>query len=250
MTPYYEDGAVTIYHGAAEDVLPDVDERFDLVVTSPPYNMGISTGGSFPRGRSYGKWSGGLLAGGYGADRDARPWDEYIPWQQSILRQCWARLEPAGAIFYNHKPRVQDGVLLHPRTFLPPELPVRQEIIWARPGGINAGITHFCSTYETIFVLADAGFRLKSKGVSMLGDVWRITPDVNTQHPAPFPLGLPGRIFESTYTASVLDPFAGSGTTLKAAQARGIRAVGIELDERWCEHAAKRCSQLVIEGAA
>lgn len=242
---------MTLYEGAAEDVLPQLDDEFDLVFTSPPYNMGISTGGSFPRGRSYGKWSGGLLAGGYGADRDARPWPEYIAWQQAVLRECWRLLADYGAIFYNHKPRVQDGKLLHPRTFLPAELAenVRQEIIWARPGGINAGITHYCSTYEVILVIAKPRFRLRDKSASMLGDVWRATPDMNTEHPAPFPKGLPGHALETTGAYSVLDPFSGSGTTLLAAKERGIRAVGVELDPRWCDLAVKNLAPQTLFGA-
>ena len=249
--PYWasEDGDVTLYLGDCELILSDWLSEFahskaHIVVTSPPYNMGISTGGSFPRGRSYGKWSGGLLAGGYGEYRDARPWPEYIAWQQTILRECW-RLCPAGAIFYNHKPRVQDGKLLHPRTFLPPEFEpfVRQEVIWARPGGINAGITHYCSTYEVIIVIARPGFRLKSKSASMLGDVWRVVPVANTEHPAPFPKELPGHALETTGARSVLDPFAGSGSTLLAAKERGARAVGIEVDRRWCDLAVRGLSQ-------
>ncbi len=244
----YQDSLVTLYPGRAEDVLATLDDEFDLVFTSPPYNMGISTGGSFPRGRSYGKWSGGLLAGGYGEDRDARPWPEYIEWQRGVLRECWRLLGPAGAIFYNHKPRVQDGKLLHPRTFLPPELEpfVRQEVIWARPGGINAGITHYCSTYEVILVVARADFRLRSKSASMLGDVWRATPEANSEHPAPFPPELPGNAIETTGARSVLDPFAGSGSTLRAAKARGVRAVGVELDPRWCDLAVRKLAQSSI----
>lgn len=250
--PYYEDDLVTLYCGEAENVLPTLKDEFDLVFTSPPYNMGISTGGSFPRGRSYGKWSGGLLAGGYGSDRDARPWPEYIAWQHGVLRECWRLLGPAGAIYYNHKPRVQDGVLLHPRTFIPRELSVRQEIVWARNGGINAGITHYCSTYEVILVVPRTAFRLRDKSASMVGDVWSIAADVNTEHPAPFPKALPGRALETTGAQSVLDPFAGSGTTLRAALDRGVRAVGIEKDERWCELAVRRLGQqpLLASGAA
>lgn len=246
--PAYEDDLVTLWNGAAEDVLPGLDDEFDLVFTSPPYNMGISTGGSFPRGRSYGKWSGALLAGGYGEDRDARPWPEYIEWQQTVLRECWRLLGPAGAIFYNHKPRVQDGKLLHPRTFLPPEFEpfIRQEVIWRRPGGINAGITHYCSTYEVIIVVARPAFRLKSKSASMLGDVWNVVPEANTEHPAPFPKELPGHALETTAARSVLDPFAGSGSTLKAARERGARAVGVELSARWCDLAIRGLSQGVL----
>lgn len=249
MTPYYADDLATLYNGRAEEILPDLAGGFDLVFTSPPYNMGISTGGSFPRGRAYGKWSGGLLSGGYDDDRDARPWPEYIAWQKAVLRECWRLLGPAGAIFYNHKPRVQDGELLHPRSFLPEEFRVRQEVIWARNGGINAGLTHYCSTHEVILVVGRPDFRLRDKSASMVGDVWHIAADVNTEHPAPFPKKLPGRAIETTGAQSVLDPFAGSATTLRAAKDAGVRSVGIESSERYCEMAVRRLAQESLFGA-
>lgn len=245
MKPYYEDDSVTLYHGRAEEVLPTLpDASVDLVFTSPPYNLGNSTGGSFPSGKSYGKWTGSSLAAGYGdAHRDNLPWPDYIAWQHAVLRECWRILCPAGAIFYNHKPRVQAGVQLHPRTFVPPECPIRQEIVWARAGGINAAPTHYCPTYELILVLAKPGFRLRDKGASMVGDVWRFPQEANTEHEAPFPLKLPAQAIQTTGARSVLDPFSGSGTTLRAAKDAGIRAVGVEVQERHCAATVRRLGQ-------
>ena len=250
--PYYADDLVTLYHGACEDVLPTLPaDSVDLVFTSPPYNLGNSTGGSFPDGKVYGKWSGGSLHAGYGEHRDNMPWPDYIAWQQAVLRECWRILGPAGAIFYNHKPRVQAGVQLHPRTFVPPEIPIRQEIVWARAGGINAAPTHYCGTYELILILAKPDFRLKSKATSMVGDVWRFPQQPNSEHPAPFPIELPSQAIETTGARSVLDPFAGSGTTLRAAKSAGARAIGIELEPRFCEMAVRRVAQEAFDlGAA
>lgn len=242
--PYYDEGGITIYHGRAEDVLPLLPaESVELVFTSPPYNLDNSTGGSFPRGKSFGRWAGGALASGYGEHRDNLPWPEYIAWQQAVLSECWRVLGPAGAIFYNHKARVQAGVQLHPRTFVPEECAIRQEIIWARGGGINASPAHYCPTHELILLLAKPDFRLRSKRASTVGDVWRYSAQPNTEHEAPFPIQLPSTALETTGVQSVLDPFCGSGTTLRAAKDRGIRAIGIELQERWCEYAARRCAQ-------
>jgi site-specific DNA-methyltransferase (adenine-specific) len=249
--PYYVQDGITLYHGRCEDVLRDMPpESVDLIITSPPYNLGNSTGGSFPAGKVYGKWSGSSLAGGYDEHRDNLPWPEYIAWQHAVLRECWRVLGPAGAIFYNHKARVQAGVLLHPQTFVPPELPIRQHIIWARAGGINAAPTHYCGTHELILVIAKPAFRLKSKGASMVGDVWRFPQQPNTDHPAPFPIELPSQAIETTGAQVVLDPFSGSGTTLRAAKDAGVRGVGIESSERWCEASVLRLGQQSLFGEA
>jgi site-specific DNA-methyltransferase (adenine-specific) len=258
MRPYYDDGAVTIYHGDCREILPQL-EPVDLIVTSPPYNLGVTTGGGFghyrdghDKGGRAGKWGGSAATGGivYDDHEDAMPAVEYEAWQRDILRLCWAQLTDRGAIFYNHKPRVQAATLWLPLT-LNPDLPVRQIIIWARAGGVNFSPTHYCPTHEWIVVFAKPAFRLKSRAASGVGDLWRVPQDGNNMHPAPFPLGLPGRAIESVGPSSVLDPFAGSGTTLRAAKDAGVRAIGIEISERYCAMAVDRLAQgSLLEGAA
>lgn len=84
-----------------------------------------------------------------------------------------------------------------------------------------------------------------------MGDVWP-TPIARVDgHPAPFDKSIPGRCIEATGATTVLDPFAGSGTTLVAAKEAGVSAIGVELEERYCEIAARRLSQGVLDfGAA
>jgi len=254
LTPYYDDGQAVIYHGDCRQVLTDVDHelpRFDLIFTSPPYNLGVTSGGGFADTRKYpdmkmGKWGGGALAHGYTDHDDAMPLDVYEAWQRDVLTDCWAQLSDRGAIFYNHKPRVQAGTLWLPLR-LNPDLPLRQIIVWARAGGMNFAPTHYVPTHEWIMVIARPEFRLKSKGASGVGDLWRIPQESNPDHPAPFPLGLPARAIESTAPRSVLDPFMGSGTTLRAAKDAGVSSVGIEKSERYCEIAAKRLAQGALD---
>jgi len=252
MKPFYEDELTTIYHGDCVKLLPELPKA-DLIFTSPPYNLGITTGGGFADVRKYpdmamGKWSGGKLAYGYEGHEDAMPLDEYEAWQRCVLRGCWAQLSEVGAIFYNHKPRVQGGLLWMPLE-CNPGLPLRQIIIWARAGGVNFAPTHYCPTHEWIMVLAKPDWRLKNKGVSGLGDVWRVNQEPS-DHPAPFPLGLPGKAIESVGPSLVLDPFMGSGTTLRAAKDAGIRSIGIETSERYCEMAVKRLAQEALTWAS
>jgi site-specific DNA-methyltransferase (adenine-specific) len=242
--PYYEQGGITIYHGDCRAVLPMLQkDSLDLVVTSPPYNLGVTTGGGFPTvNGSAGKWRGGQLADGYGAYDDAMPLADYEAWQRWVLEACWTLLNERGAIYYNHKPRIQDGILWTPLA-LNPGLPVRQIVIWARAGGINFSPSFYVPTHEWIMVLAKPAFRLRSKGASGVGDVWTVPQESNSLHPAPFPESIPLNAIETTGAASILDPFMGSGTTLVAAKRLGRKAIGIELNEKYCEIAAKRLSQ-------
>ena len=249
--PYYQDDAVTLYLGDCREIMPTL-ELVDLIFTSPPYNLGVSTGGGFGHGTNWrGKWAkaatGDGIGSGYADHHDAMDPAEYAEWQRDVLRACWAQLTERGAIFYNHKPRVQAGTLWLPLE-LNPDLPVRQIIVWARAGGINFAPTHYCPTHEWIVVFAKPDWRLKNKGASGIGDVWYVPQDGDNKHPAPFPLGLPGRAIESVGPASVLDPFAGSGTTLRAAKDAGVRAIGIELSERYCEMAVERLGQESLFG--
>lgn len=261
MKPYYQDDAVTIYHGDCAEVL-GVCPKVDLVFTSPPYNLGTTTGGGFPGignyargaalgargggGKSWGKWSGGSLANGYGIHDDAMPPAEYEAWQRGVLSALWAQLSDVGAIYYNHKPRVQAGEAWLPLT-LNPGLPLRQIVTWARSGGLNFAPTHYVPTYEWVMIFAKEGFRLRDKSASGLGDVWHITQESAIDHPAPFPLQLALNAISTTSAAAVLDPFAGSGTTLRAAKDLGRKAIGIEIEERYCEIAARRCAQEVLD---
>jgi modification methylase len=117
---------------------------------------------------------------------------------------------------------------------------LRQIVIWRRAGGINFTHTHYLSVHEWIVIFARRGFTLKSRGASGVSDVWEIPQETGSPHPAPFPIALPARAIETAAPRSILDPFMGSGTTLLAAANAGIRAIGIELEERWCEYAARR----------
>lgn len=255
MIPYYEDDLVTLYHADCADVLPRLS-GVDLVFTSPPYNLGVTAGGGFghyvddaglrQRGGG-GKWTGGALAYGYADHDDKMPLADYEAWQRETLTACWRTLSDAGAIYYNHKPRVQAGTLWTPLV-LNPGLPVRQIVIWARAGGVNFAPTHYCPTHEWVVILAKQAFRLKSKGASGIGDVWYV-PQEESDHPAPFPIGLPARAIETTAPRLVVDPFAGHGTTLRAAKDAGVRAIGIESSERYCEMAVRRLAQESLFGA-
>lgn len=213
------------------------DESVDLVVTSPPYNLKNSTGNGMKDGRG-GKWSKAALLNGYSHHRDNMPHGEYVVWQRKCLTEAMRLLKEDGAIFYNHKWRVQAG-LLQDRSDIVAGFPVRQIIIWQRAGGINFNAGYFLPTYEVIYLIAKPGFNLAPKA-NAHGDVWRFGQDLNNAHPAPFPLDLILQIISSTKATVVLDPFIGSGTTGLAAKILGRNYIGIEISPEYCKLAEDR----------
>lgn len=213
------------------------DGSVDLVVTSPPYNLKNSTGNGMKDGRG-GKWANAALVHGYHNYDDCMPHDKYVKWQRQCLEQMMRVINDKGAIFYNHKWRVQNG-LLQDRQDIVSGFPVRQIIIWRRKGGINFNAGYFLPTYEVIYIIAKKKFKLAPKA-NALGDVWEFMQDMNNPHPAAFPTTLIDRIISSTNAKIILDPFMGSGTTAVVAKNLGRKYIGIEISPEYCKMAEDR----------
>ena len=213
------------------------DKCLDLVVTSPPYNLKNSTGNGMKDGRG-GKWAGAALVNGYTNHDDNMPHDEYTKWQRDCLSEMFRLIKEDGAIFYNHKWRVQNG-LLQDRQDIVDGFPVRQIIIWRRKGGINFNSGYFLPTYEVIYLIAKPEFKLVPKA-NAFGDVWEFKQEMKNDHPAPFPVELIDLIIHSTYAKIILDPFMGSGTTAIAALMNNRNYIGIELSPDYCTMANER----------
>ena len=213
------------------------DKCVDLVITSPPYNLKNSTGNGMKDGRG-GKWSNAALIKGYATYDDNMPYDEYCEWQKKCLMEMMRLLKDDGAIFYNHKWRVQNGLIQERREIIA-DFPVRQIIIWKRKGGINFNAGYFLPTYEVIYLIAKKNFKLAPKA-SRYGDVWEFTQEQKNSHPAPFPVALIDRIVSSTNAQIILDPFMGSGTTAVVAQGLKRNFIGIEISKEYCAMAEKR----------
>lgn len=227
--------------GSAVDVMQELpDESVDLIVTSPPYNLKNSTGNGMKNG-SRGKWANAALQKGYSHHHDCMPHDEYVTWQRECLTEMLRLIPDNGAIFYNHKWRVQAG-LLQDRQDIVSGFPVRQIIIWKRKGGLNFNPGYFLPTYEVIYLIAKPEFKLKPKA-NAHGDVWEFTQEMNNEHPAAFPVDLIDRIIGSTDAQVVLDPFMGSGTTAISALNLGRNYLGIEISPQYCDMAEKRIKQ-------
>lgn len=225
------------------DVLQEMikipDGSVDLIVTSPPYNLKNSTGNGLKNGKC-GKWLNAALINGYSNYDDNMPYDEYIQWQRDCLNEMMRVIHDDGAIFYNHKWRVQKG-LIQDRHEIIEGFPVRQIIIWKRKGGINFNPGYFLPTYEVIYLIAKSGFRLVPHANSY-GDVWEFPQEMKNKHPAPFPVALVERIISSTHAELILDPFMGSGTTAVAAKNLNRNFIGIEISPEYCEMSKERLS--------
>ena len=220
------------------------DSSIDLIVTSPPYNLKNSTGNGMKDGRG-GKWENAALKNGYTHHNDCMPHNEYVEWQRNCLKEMYRVLSDDGAIFYNHKWRVQGG-LLQDRHDIVNGFPVRQIIIWKRKGGFNFNPGYFLPTYEVIYLIAKKNFKLNKKANSY-GDVWEFTQEMKNGHPAPFPVSLIDRIVSSTSAKTILDPFIGSGTTALSAINFEREYIGIDISPEYCKSAEERIKKHLLK---
>jgi modification methylase len=213
------------------------EQSISVIVTSPPYNIKNSSG-NFWKNSNKGRWINPKLTNGYSNYDDNMPYDEYVQWQRDCLNSMMRVLRDDGVIFYNHKWRVQDGLLQDRREIID-GFPLRQIIIWHRNGGINFNNSYFLPVYEVIYMIAKKDFKLK-RGANKLTDIWKLSQERSNNHPAPFPVELPYRCIDSTKEGVVLDPFFGSGTTGVAAKLLGRDWIGIDMAQEYCNIAEER----------
>lgn len=218
LRPYYEDTLVTLYHGDVMDVLPTLNEQVDLVVTDPPYFQ-PATHYVPPRAaakpiRSLGDTS--VLRHAF--DSWARELDRLVVEGGSLYVFCDGQSYPIVFNSFYSLGRVRP-------------------LIWDKVVSFN-GYT-WRHQHELIgWVERTTAERLPTGD----GDILRAraVPLKDRLHPAEKPSALIARLIEKHAPQLVLDPFAGSGSTLVAAKAQGCHAIGIEIEERYCEVAASR----------
>lgn len=229
MRPYYEDGSVTIYHGDCREILP---VAADVLITDPPYSSG-------------GYQEAGRVAGSIGTRDTATIVADnlstrgYRRLMREVLRGCWA---DEAYVFTDWKMWIETFDALEDGGWR-----VRNMLVWDK-GTMGMGMP-WRNQHELI------AFAKKTAGEirpGALGNVLGAKRTGNANHPTEKPLDLLMAILGNALSGNVLDPFMGSGTTLLAAKNLGRRAIGIEIEERFCEIAAKRCSQEVLDfgGAA
>ncbi len=234
-----------IYTGDALGVLKALPSNVvDLGVTSPPYNKGEIHKGWLVKNVLY--------------DKVADKSDEalYQAEQIAVLDEIYRVTKPGGSFFYNHKLRWDRGTMLHPMSWLSrTRWAIKQEIIWDRTIAANIRGWRFWQVDERIYWLYKPvdgnkiGQELRSKH-ALITSIWRFPPERKNSHPAPFPLMLPARIIYSVLDGKkgvVLDPYAGSGTTLVAAKLLGSDYIGIDISPQYVQHAEHRVANSECE---
>ena len=220
MKPYYQDKWVTIYHGDCLEVIPKLNAHIDLIITDPPYSVGVNTSG---KRSSYGDNS--LVK----------------PFMREFGGLIFKKISTNGAIYINTDWQTYPlwfDVLAQIRQ-------LTNLIVWDY-SWIKAG-SHYRFSHEFIMFWAMDGHELLDKATP---DVWRIPPvnfTIDKLHPAEKPQDLVYEIFKHSIGGVILDPFLGSGTTCYCAKKLNRYSIGIEIEEKYCEIAARRCSQEVLE---
>jgi site-specific DNA-methyltransferase (adenine-specific) len=225
---------IEFYNGDCLAVMKTLpSESIDLIITSPPYNLGETLPNWRPKGER--------REPGYDGYDDKMTEEDYRIWQHKCLREMWRLLSPRGAIFYNHKPRIKQKVLDTRLGLIPPEIPLHQIIVWFTRSAFQPSLHHFAPAHQWLMILSKPDWRLRNTGVSGLGDVWDIAIERNNFHPYPFPVSLPQRIIEtSLHNATVLDPFGGSGSTALAAKLCGKSCISIDQSAEYVGKARSR----------
>jgi modification methylase len=231
------------------DVLTELkkipDDSIDIGVTSPPYNKGEKQKGWLVKNVEYEN------------STDKKNEKDYQAEQIAVLDELFRVIKPGGSFFYNHKLRWERGRMLHPMEWLAKtKWAVKQEIIWDRGIAANIRGWKFWQVEERIYWLYKPvdgnmiGEELKSKH-ALMSSIWRFGPENKNPHPAPFPLQLPLRciysVLDDKKDCVVIDPYAGSGTTLIAAKMLGHKYIGIDVSKQYIDMAKKRLENLDAE---
>jgi site-specific DNA-methyltransferase (adenine-specific) len=229
VTPYYQDDLVTIYHGDCRDVVPELqDASVDVLLTDPPYGMAF---GGF-RGAEANVRADGARQG------------------IRLVRQMFHETRPkmgkdAHAYVFCHWESWPDFY-----DAASPFIPIKSALIWWKNrGGMGDVELEYARDYEVILFGAHGRRPLTGRrdgsvlpNFAPMGNIAeRLHP---TEKPVPLLAFLIGK--SAPERGTVLDPFMGSGSTLEAAKQLGRKAIGIEIEERYCEIAAQRCSQEVL----
>lgn len=237
--PFFEQDGIVIYHGRCEDVLPTIG-TVDAIVTDPPYLTG---GEGVPIGKT-GKNGG--VAFVYEQSRAVGvPWGYTLDW----IELAKATSPKHWIVFANYKMLGGLCTALEPQTVFvwrksnAPRMtrPVPrldcEFIVWARTGGKCDRMGEF-DTMVLDVPMPQAGYMAQERIIE------RNTG--KAVHPCQKPIAVVRPFVDRLDAAIVCDPFMGTGTTLLAAKLTGRRAVGIEIEERYCEIAANRLRQGVL----
>ena len=220
MKPYYKDDLVTIYHGDCLEI-DDWDIASGVMVTDPPYGMALTTGERCDKGTGWtSRWTGTTIAGDEDTSTRDTVLDIWAP-RPAIVFATWKRPLPVGT---------------------------REVLVWDKvvSTGMGALDIPWRPSWEAICVVG-AGFTGRRSHGVLRYSLPTLAPE-RKMHPTAKPVDLlRDLVLKCPPLAIIVDPFMGSGTTLRAAKDLGRKAIGIEIDEAYCEIAAKRMGQGVLD---
>lgn len=217
--PYYTDEHVTIYHGDCREIIPHLE--FSAAVVDPPYGIGWSRGVNHRRG--------------------SKP-------HPGIRGDTDTSVRDAALALMGDTPAAVFGSF-----YAPFPCGVRQVLVWRKPpdAGVVGSTTGYRRDVEPVFLVGDWPRQNVAWSALLESHRRSIAAIVReTGHPHTKPLDVIRDLVARCPEGVVLDPFMGSGTTLRAAKDLGRRAFGIESDERYCEMAAMRLRQEVFDFGA
>lgn len=216
-TPYYDDGAVTIYHGDSRAIIRALDtSHVDLVLTDPPYGVNLNT--------SYRKAKRGRLAAS----------NNY-----PAIHGDDAAFDPSGLLAF-------PNLVLWGANYYADRLPARgQWLIWDKRDGVAFNDQADC---ELAWTRGTTGTVPRLFVHRWNGMLKASEQSEQRLHPTQKPVALMKWCLSFYPEAgTILDPYMGSGSTLRACKDMGRKAIGIEYEESYCEIAAKRCAQEVLD---
>ena len=213
MEPYYKDDFVTLYNADCREVLGQL-EPVDLVLTDPPYGIDFVSGRSGQQGKS----------------RIVN--DQDVSLRDEVLLQARYR----GAFVFG-SPRIEK-----PKGW-------KVCLIWHKGDHVGMGnlTLPWKPNFEEIYVLGEGFKGQRTSSVvhflAIAGTVSSVKGRIGRMHPTEKPLDLLRYLIGKTDAVTILDPFAGSGTTLVAAKQLGLKAIGVEIEEKYCRIAVERLRQ-------
>lgn len=224
IKPYYQDEWVTIYNGDCREILPELP-KVDLVLTDPPY--GIEWQSSW-RTAKFDKIIGDNSISG-----------DWIKLCKSEIFYCFTRWDV-----------LQKWI----DEFSNNGLPVRDVLVWDKVAHGAGDLESYAPTYELIIYATKGRVKLSGSRPQNVLRYWRVDAGATGKssgrllcHPAEKPVPLFHHIIYNHHPDLILDPFTGVGSVLVAAKNQNVKSIGIEISEKYCEIAARRCQQSVMQ---
>jgi len=211
------------------------DESIDLIITSPPFNLGNNHHTGTKKHKSY--------------DDDVNE-EEYQKLQIKVLNECFRVLKKTGSMIYHHKNRIKNGIQITPYEWiLKTKFIIKQEIVWINRSQ-NFDKIRFYPFTERLYWLAKDK-KTKLNNILNKYDVfdWNDWKPEGTRkkHTRAFPLKLVKDMFSVFPTAKIiLDPYMGSGTVAVAAKQTGKDFIGFEIDKHFVRFSNERLKQEIL----